>query len=81
VVCHDHAHKGAPKRADVVACLILDAQSGRETTFENFCSEFGCSTDSRKARTAYLACVDMNAKIAAFLGTEREAFEAAAAEY
>lgn len=74
------AHTGQPKLVDVLACLISDAQCGRDTTFENFCSDFGYDTDSRKAHATWLVCVETDAKIAAFLGAEREAFETLAAE-
>lgn len=53
-----HAKKGTaipPKAADVVYCLISDAQNGRET-FEDFCSNYGYDTDSRKTLDTYLAC-------------------------
>jgi hypothetical protein len=44
-----------PTSADIVYSLISDAQSGSDT-FEDFCSNLGYDTDSRKAFDTYLAC-------------------------
>lgn len=44
-----------PTSADIVYSLMSDAQFGSET-FEDFCSNCGYDTDSRKAFETYLAC-------------------------
>lgn len=44
-----------PKYRDVIYSLALDAQCGSDT-FEDFCSNLGYDTDSRKALETYLEC-------------------------
>jgi hypothetical protein len=44
-----------PTSADITYSLMSDAQSGSDT-FEDFCSNCGYDTDSRKAFDTYLAC-------------------------
>ena len=44
-----------PNLADVMHCLLLDGRCS-EGTFEDFCSELGYDSDSRKALETYLAC-------------------------
>lgn len=39
----------------ILYCFLSDAHSGY-LTFDNFCSEFGYDTDSRKAEKIYKAC-------------------------
>lgn len=51
-----------PKLKHILHALALDAQSGLDT-FEDFCSNFGYDTDSRKALEVYLACQDANIKL------------------
>jgi hypothetical protein len=61
-----HQHKlnkqtkpNKPTYADVVYCLLSDAQSvcyGQ--SFEDYCSDFGDSIDSRRAHACYTACVE-----------------------
>lgn len=53
--------------ADVISSLCSDARAG-EQTFEEFCSEFGYDTDSRKARNTWKACKYTSARFRAFLG-------------
>lgn len=43
-----------PSAADVLGSLVLDATCD-VSTFEDFCSEFGYDTDSRKAEATYKA--------------------------
>lgn len=47
-----------PTVTDVLACLTSDAGCVDGTLFEDFCSEFGYDTDSRKAEQTYRACCD-----------------------
>jgi hypothetical protein len=63
-----------PDAADVLSCLCLDATSADRVTFEDWCSDFGYDTDSRKAEKIYLACVETNAKLHAFLGEDFDLF-------
>lgn len=50
-------HNGKePTSADVVSCLLSDA-SCAYGSFEDFCSDLGYDTDSRKAYRTYKACV------------------------
>lgn len=58
-----------PRLADVVSCLLLDMSAG-EMTYDDFCSDFGYDTDSRKAYDIWLTCVDHAAKMRR-LGAER----------
>lgn len=44
-----------PKVSSVLHSLIMDAQAGSET-FEDFCSNYGYDTDSRRALEMYLEC-------------------------
>lgn len=51
-----------PKLKDILYSLAMDSQSGNET-FEDFCSNCGYDTDSRKALETYLACQESNQKL------------------
>lgn len=63
------AHNGIRPTADeVLNCLVSDARAS-ETTFADFCSEFGYDEDSRKAERTYKACRRIGAKLAKFLGS------------
>ena len=55
----DASKPGAPPSvADVLSCLLSDANA-IHMTFEEWCSDFGYDSDSRKAEKTYLACVAM----------------------
>lgn len=57
------ANQGAPPTAyDVLACI----QKYDPGTFENFCSEFGYDTDSRKAEKIYKAVCKEWQKVSTF---------------
>lgn len=60
-----------PDVCDVLDCLASDA-SGYENngSFEEWCDEYGCDTDSRKAEKAYIAIGKQRRKLAKFLGLE-----------
>lgn len=50
------AHTAAPTPADVLNCLVSDAQSyDNANDFEDWCSEYGYDTDSRKAERTWRA--------------------------
>lgn len=63
-----------PTAADVLSSLCSDARSADRVTFEDWCSEFGYDTDSRRAEKTYLACVEINAKLHALLGEDFDLF-------
>lgn len=74
------AHTKPPTAASVLYCLISDADAGSET-FEDFCSNFGSSTDSRRALDMYLTCQGTAAELRKFLGEHMTAIREAAQEY
>lgn len=47
-----------PTLLEVCYSLAMDAQSGQES-FEDFCSNFGYDTDSRKAEATWRSCADI----------------------
>jgi len=73
-----HAGTGAKPRpptvADVLSSLCSDARGVDRTTFEDWCSEFGYDTDSRRAEKIYHLCVETNAKLHAFLSEDFDLF-------
>ena len=69
-----HTVPKPPTVADVLSSLCSDAQSADRTTFEDWCSEFGYDTDSRRAEKIYHLCVETNAKLHAFLGEDFDLF-------
>lgn len=58
-----------PEIDHVLACLFSDAQCG-QSTFPDFCADFGYDTDSRKALETYLACQQSCVKLRKALGSE-----------
>jgi hypothetical protein len=60
-----------PTAADVLHCLINSANSG-EQTFEDYCSEFGANSDSRKEYATWQTCHRMAPKLKRFLGNKFE---------
>ncbi len=67
-------HKGAkPELTEVLSCLASDASSVESDDFEDWCSEMGYDTDSRKAERTYKACKAEAVKLEDFLG--RDAFQ------
>lgn len=52
----------APKFDSVLACLVQDA-IGSAQTFDDWCSDFGYDTDSRKALQTYLDCQETAKKL------------------
>lgn len=67
-------HNGAqPDLPGVLSCLASDASSVESDDFEDWCSELGYDTDSRKAERTYKACKAEAVKLEKFLG--REAFQ------
>lgn len=58
-----------PTQASVLYCLLSDANCG-DDTFDDFCSNLGYDTDSRKALETYLVCQETNAKLNKFFSRE-----------
>jgi hypothetical protein len=56
-----------PTAADVLDCLLSDAQMGTGT-FEDFCADLGYDTDSRKAFDTWQACERIAKSLPRFLG-------------
>lgn len=56
-----------PKLSDVLNCLFMDSEA-RNTCFEDWCSDFGYSDDSIKARDIYNACIQNAIKLKKALG-------------
>ena len=73
-------HTTAPTVSQVVSCLLSDARSADEHTFESFCSEFGYDDDSRTAERAYVACRDCSSALRRILGDDYDRFNATAIE-
>lgn len=57
----------APKLEDVLHSLLSDGEAA-EYTFEDWASNFGYDTDSRKAEATYRACVDVGIRLRKLLG-------------
>lgn len=70
-----------PTAASVLYCLFSDASLG-EQTFDDFCSNLGYDTDSRKAFDSYLECQAMHSKLRGFFSyEEREHLEELLEDY
>lgn len=67
--------KTDPGSSSVLECILSDASAGEET-FDNFCSEFGYDTDSRKAYATWQACQGINKNMRRLLGSDYETFQA-----
>lgn len=64
------AHSKPPTAADVLYCLASDARGVEHATFEDFCSEYGYDTDSRKAERLYEACKRTSKQMRDLFGDE-----------
>ena len=62
---------GKPDAATVLDCLCSDATF--PDTFEDFCSEFGYDTDSRRAERTFKACLKTRDELREFLGDDFDA--------
>jgi hypothetical protein len=51
-----------PKFDSILACLVQDAV-GSSQTFDDWCSDYGYDTDSRKALEIYMACQEIAKKL------------------
>lgn len=71
---------GDPKPIDGLVSAMLDAEAIAWEAFgEDWAADLGYE-DMREAERVYKACEDMEHRLAAFLGSEREAWELATAE-
>jgi len=68
------AHKGEPSMTDVLESLQCDASGRDGQSFEDWCSEFGYDTDSKRAEATYNACGQTVYKLRSLLG--RDAYTA-----
>jgi hypothetical protein len=57
-----------PDVADVLHCLLCDAEAVDAGTFEEWCGNVGADTDSRKDEAIYRACLDTGLKLRSLLG-------------
>lgn len=83
-ISHDYANspsgymvreiKGAkpilPEARDVIYSLVMDAHVLDASTFEEWASEYGYDTDSRKAEATYRACLDIALKLRNGIGEQ-----------
>jgi hypothetical protein len=58
-----------PKFADVLHCLLLDGQAIEAGSFEDWASDFGYDTDSRRAEDIYRACLEMGRELRSMFTT------------
>ena len=58
----DHVIVKVPKLRDVLHSIATDASCAQDS-FDDFCSNLGYDTDSRKALETYLACQDNSVKL------------------
>jgi len=64
-LCHE------PTPEDVLECLASDSASIENARdFDDWCSEFGYDTDSRKAERTYNVCQTQAGKLKRFLGDD-----------
>jgi hypothetical protein len=64
-------HHGAePTAEEVLDCLSSDAAGIENTSFERWCDEYGCDTDSRKALKTFKACEHSAKRLRNFLGDD-----------
>jgi len=67
-----YGHKGTPPTvAGVLDCLQSDARTAEDcASFEDFCSDLGYDSDSRKAEKLYKAVQRQTDKLRRFLGAD-----------
>lgn len=66
-------HKGEPSMSGVLESLQCDASGRTGQSFEDWCSEYGYDTDSKRAEAMYNACGQTAFKLRSLLG--RDAYE------
>lgn len=67
----------APEFADVLYCLVSDAEVLEYSSFDEWTRAYGYDTDSRKAEQTYRACLDIALPLRQIVNLDeaREAFE------
>lgn len=72
----------SPSTADVLYCLVSDAQASDAGSFEEWAGDLGYDPDSRTAERVYKACMDVAAALErAFTPAERKAMAEAFNNY
>ena len=69
-----------PDSLDVLSCLVSESDAIDSPAFDDWASNFGYDTDSRKAESVYRACLETGLKLRAAVGDSgltklREAFQ------
>lgn len=64
----------APTLESYLACLQSDARAGEYLLFEDFCSDFGYSDDSRNAESIWRACQRVRGEMQRLLGSDFTTF-------
>ena len=75
------AHTKPPTAADVLSCLVSDAQGSAARSFEDWAAEYGYDADSRKAKRLFHQCEAMGRKVRTLLGEAFDRVAAASAEH
>ena len=65
-----------PTEAEVINCLLSDS-SARVLTFEEWCREYGYSSDSIAVKRSYRLCVRQGVKVERLLGEDYKLFKVA----
>jgi hypothetical protein len=65
-----------PTADDVIDSLLLDANAG-DQTFDEFCSDMGLDSDSRKAEATWKACKRSAKGVRRLLGADYDTFQEA----
>ncbi len=60
-----------PKLADVIYCLVSDADVLNYSNFEDWANEFGYDPDSRSAEKTYKQCLDSALSLRTLLGEDK----------
>jgi len=66
-------HRRSPTITDVLSSLLSDYTADTRS-FEDYCSEFGCDTDSRSAEQTFKALRAMKPKLRKLLGSKLDTF-------
>ena len=70
-----YGHTKDPEASGVLECLLSDASSVEcFRGFEDWCSDLGYDTDSRKAEKTYKACKSIAKRLRSFLGDDFDVF-------
>lgn len=64
-----------PTVDDVLHSLFIDGRASEYDNFEDWASDFGYDTDSRRAEQTYNSCLENGIKVRTLLGNSVEHFE------